>query len=188
MEDLNDMKIIWQNLNDRLVHLENENKMLMHKVMMSDYQTAQEKLKNKYIKFIIIESVMILFITWFLLSNPQVNGKYRIVTLIYWCVFFLAEIILDLYLLKKLKDIDIYSFSLKEVAIRAASNWKLHKIGILFGFPFAIGAVFLFALAVNANEFTIYGMLFGAFIGLIIGFSQLSKLRKYYKFLQVNDE
>lgn len=188
MEDLNDMKIMWQNLNDRLVNLENENKMLMRRIMMSDYHTAQEKLEYKYIGFIVVECIMILFTSLFLILNPHVNETYRIPTLIYWDVFFLGEVIFDSFLLFKLKNIDVYTSSLKEVARKAAANWRLHKLGILFGLPVAIGAIIMFALAMNANEFTILGMLFGGIIGVVIGLSQLMKFKNYYHLLQVSDD
>lgn len=188
MENIDDMKIMWQALNDRLDHLENENRMLMHRIMKSDHNTARERLQSKYFGFIVIECIMIIFITLFLIFNPLVNEKYRIATLIYWDVFFLLEIGFDTFLLVRLKRIDIYTASLKEVAKRAAENWKLHKLGIIIGLPLAFGAIILFALALNANEFTIYGMIVGGIIGAAIGLNQLLKFKNNYKLLQVSEE
>ena len=125
--------------------------------------------------------------TLFFIFNPLINEKYRIWALVYWDVFFAGEAIFDFYLLYQIKKIDVYTSTIKEVASQAASNWKLHKIGILAGLPLAFGAAILFALAVNANEFTILGMIFGGTIGAIIGFSQLLKFKNYYKLLQLND-
>lgn len=178
---------MWQDLNKRLSHLENENKKLMQNIKQSNYKTTQEKLVRKYSCFIGVESIMICFITLFFIFNPFVNEKYRIITLIYWDLFFVLEVFFDFYLLYQIKKINIYTATIKEVATKAAANWKLHKIGIAVGLPLAFGAILLFALSVNANEFTIFGMIVGGTIGFIIGIQQLIKFKNYYKLLQVND-
>ena len=188
MDNLEDMKLMWQELNNRVSHLEEENKVLMQRVMRSDYKTAQEKLVAKYWMFIIWATFMIILMTCFLLLNPFVNETYRIATVIYWDVFFMIEIILDGYLLARIKKLDIYNTPVKEVAKTAAHNWKMHKIGLVVGLPLAFGAIILYALALNANKFTIFGMCVGGCIGALIGTRQLIKFKNYYKFLQVNDD
>lgn len=184
MEDINDIKLMWQDLNSRLSYLEDENKRLMRKVMQTDYHSTKDKLIRKYAAFIGVESIMIVFVTLFFIFNPEVNDKFRWAAMIYWDAFFLIEVLFDGYLMLQLRNIDVYTSSIKEIAQRSASNWKLHKIGILVGLPLAFGAIFLFALALNANEFTILGMIVGGTIGLIIGINQLLKFKGYYKFLQ----
>lgn len=174
-------------MNQRISYLENENKNLIMNIKKSHYKTMREKIRNKYLGFIAIEIVMICFITFFFLFNPFIIEKYRLVSLIYWDLFFLLEVAIDGYLLYQIQKLDIYTSTLKEVAARAASNWRLHKIAILIGMPLAFGAIFLLILAIDANEYTIYGMIVGGLVGLLIGFRQLSKFRNYYKLLQVQD-
>ena len=187
MGNIEDFKIMWQDLDQRLSHLENENKKLVQNIMQTNYKTTQEKLVKKYSCFIAVEAIMICFISFFFIFNPLVNEKYRIITLIYWDVFFLIEVLFDFYLLYQVKELNIYTSTIKEVAKKAAENWKLHKIGIAVGLPLAFGAILLFALAVNANEYTIFGMIVGGIIGLTIGIYQLIKFKNYYKMLQIND-
>lgn len=188
MENLNEIKLMWQALNERVNVLEDENRSLMKKVMHSCYRSTKEKLEKKYFGFIGIESIMIIFMTLFFLYNPFINEKYRYPALIYWAFFFLLEIILDVYLLIQIKRIDIYTSTINEVAKRAARNWKIHKIAVAAGLPLAFGAIFLFALALNANTSIIYGMAVGGVIGLAIGINQLLKFRNYYKLLQTNEQ
>lgn len=188
MEDFNDMKIMWQNMNDRLSSLERENKKLMYKVIHDKYHTTKEKLEKKYCAFIFVGSITIVFITLFLIGDPLVNDRYRIPTMIYWIIFFLMEISFDVYLLLQIRKIDIYTATISEVSHSASRNWRLHKIGIIIGLPMAIGAAILFALALNANIFIIYGMITGGVIGLSIGLYQLFKFKTYYKLLQIEDD
>ena len=187
MENIEDFKIMWQDLNTRLSYLENENQKLVQNIKKSNYKTTLEKLVKKYCCFIFVECIMICFMTMFFIYNPFINEKYRIATLVYWDVFFLIEVCLDFYLLYQIKKIDIYTSTINEVASRAALNWKLHKLGIVAGLPLAFGAILLFALAVNANLYTILGMIVGGCVGFVIGLSQLLKFKNYYKLLQVKD-
>lgn len=184
MDNLNDMKTMWMELNEKVSALEAENKNLARKMINEKYKSAKERLINKYNAFIWIEAIMIFFMTLFFLYNPQVNEKYRIITLIYWDVFFLIEVIFDCYLLNRIKSVNVYSSSINEVAKKATDNWELHKKGVIIGLPLAFGAVILVSLALNANEFTIYGIILGGVIGVAIGINQLLKFRKYYMLLQ----
>ena len=177
---------MWQSLDKRLTSLEEENNRLMKSVMKANYKSTQEKLVAKYIGFIFIEVVMILFMSLFFIFNPFINEKFRWAALIYWMVFFMIELALDLYLMLEIKSINIYEDPITLVARKAAQNWKIHKIGIIVGLPLAIGAVIMLSLAIDANEFVILGMIVGGLIGLIIGITQLLKFKNYYRLLQSN--
>lgn len=187
MENIEDFKIIWQDLDQRLSKLENENEKLIQNIKKTNYKTTQEKLVNKYRCFIAVELIMICFMTLYFIFNPLVNEKYRIITLVYWDLFFTIEVIFDFYLLYQIKKLDIYTSPINEVAQKASTNWKLHKIGIVIGLPLAFIAILLFALAVNANKFTIFGMIIGGILGLLIGIRQLIKFKNYYNMLQENE-
>ena len=187
MENIEDFKIMWQDLNQRISCLENDNRKLIRQIRETNYKTTQEKLVRKYWGFIAVEVIMIFFMSFFFLYNPFLIEKYRIPALIYWVAYFVIASLFDLYLLYRIKGIDIYTSTINEVAARSAANWKLHKIGIVIGLPLAFGAILLFALAVDANQFTIFGMIFGGFVGFIIGICQLIKFKNYYKLLQVKD-
>lgn len=188
MDKIDEMKEMWQELTARVGVLEEENKRLSRIVRNSSYKSTQEKLINKYLKFIFVECVMIIWMSIFLIFNPQVVEKYRLITIIYWGIFFLFEIILDTYLMMRVKAINVYNSNVSEMAIQAAKTWKIHKIGIIIGMPLAIGAVILFGFALDANQFTIAGMIVGGVVGLIIGIRQLMKFLQYYRILQSEEE
>ena len=184
MDELGNMKAMWVELNERVSSLEEENRKLARKVIDQNFKSTQEKLVRKYMKFIIVESVMMLWTCLFFVFNPEIVEKYRVLTAIYWGGFFLLEIIFDTYLMMRVKEINVYDSNIDEITHQAAKTWKLHKIFIMIGLPIAIGAAFLFALALDANEFTIAGMVVGGTIGLIIGIRQLMKFLQYYRVLQ----
>ena len=187
MEQLEDMKTMWAELNSRISYLEEENRRLAQKVMSQSLRSSQEKLVKKYNLFIIVECIMVIYTLFFVFLNPHVVEKYRLVTGIYWCAFFLIEISIDFYLKEKVRAIDIYNSPVSEIARRAANNWKLHKLAIVFGLPVAVGACILFALLIDANKFTILGMMVGGVVGFAIGLRQLFKFRKHYYNLQSSE-
>lgn len=188
MEELQEIKNMWAEINNRLIHLEEENRRLARKAINEKYKNAQERLISKYRTFIIIEVIMIIYVYLFIFYNPMVGEKYKLLTTIYWIIFFIGETAFDSYLMYRVQEIDIYGSSVREITRKAALNWKIHKIGIAIGFPLAIGAVVLFALAMDANEFVYMGMTVGFIVGLVIGLRQLYKFMKYYKLLQSPEE
>ena len=188
MENLDDMKTMWLELNQRVKTLEEENRRLAHEAISNNLKTAQELLVRKYSRFIFVSLVMLIYIYLFVMFNQFVVEKFRIPTLIYWSLFFLFEAGIDCYLMLKVKEIDVFNSSITEISRQAKRNWKIHKIAICIGFPLAIGACILFGLLLNADKFVILGMITGGIVGLLIGIRQLMKFLKYYKQLQGQTE
>lgn len=187
IENIEGLKEMWKEINMRLGNLEEENKRLARRVMTSNYKSAKNRLISKYCGFIVLEGVMTVVMFLFFYFNPELNESYRLPALIYWTLFFLGEVIVDTYLMLKVRSMDIYNSSIQEISETAAANWRIHKIAIIIGLPVAIGAAILFALAADANQYVIGGMIVGGFIGLIIGWYQLMKFMKYYHLLQSPD-
>ena len=188
MENFEDMKKMWDDLNERLSHLEKENKILARKVMEPKFKSVREKLIRKYGMFIILAIVMILYSIGAILFNPLVSDKYRIITFICWVVFFFFEGSLDFYLRQRVQDIDIYNSNLTEISRMALQNWKIHKLAVIIGLPMAIVVVILYGFAIQPNIFVIYGMVAGGVVGLIIGSFHLRKFYQYYKFMQSEND
>ena len=181
MENLEDMKSLWIDLNRRVETLEEENRRMAQDAMTSKFKTAQEKLVRKYRMFMGIGIIMIFYIFLIVTFNPMVVEKYRIPTMIYWCLFFAFEAGVDCYLMQKVKEIDIYNSSISEISSQSSHYWKIHKLAIYIGLPMAVGACVLFGLLMDADKFVILGMIFGGVVGLLIGFRQLMKFLQYYK-------
>ena len=111
----------------------------------------------------------------------MIDGRYKWITAIYWALFFLGELILDFYLMMQVEDIDVYKSTVVEISKKALKNWKIHKIGIMVGLPLAFVAICLYALAMGLEQYSILGMICGAFIGLLIGLREFRQFRFYYK-------
>ena len=188
MENFEDMRIMWAELDRRLSSLEDRNRKLARQVMSNKYKTAQDKLINKYKIFIFLSLIMILYISLFICFSEETVEKYRTPALVYWIIFFLFEASIDAYLMYRVMDIDVYENSVSQIAKIAAQNWKMHKIALCLGIPLALGAIILFALLLNANNFTIFGMIIGGIIGFAIGSIQLRKFFQYYKLLQTSED
>lgn len=184
MEEFTDIKNMWKQLNDRLEAVEEENRRLAREVQCGRYRSAKEKLISKYRKFIFLEIFLICVIVVFIGFNPQVVERYRVVTIIYWIVFCIAEAALDFYLLRNVKKIDIYNSGVETIAHQAARNWKIQKLGVIIAMPAAIGLVVLYGLCLGAEPWVWYGLGIGMIIGLAIGFTQLRQFLLQYRALQ----
>lgn len=181
MNNIDDMMVMWKEMDSKLTSLVEENRRLADEIQKNRLRSSQEKLTRKYRAFIIMEAICIPLIFVVLCVNPLVVNQYRWPALIYFVCFFLMEIGIDSYLLYKLNNIDIYNDSIVEISRQAKTNWKTHKIAILIGIPIAIGAVVLFCLALGSESSMLWGVFVGGAIGLGIGLNEFFKFMKNYK-------
>lgn len=181
MNNIDEMMVMWREMDSKLSSLVEENRRLADEVKKSKLRSSQEQLMRKYRAFIIMEAVCIPLMFFLLLANPLVIDQYRWITLIYFVCFFLLEIFIDSYLLFRLSKIDIYNDSIIEISRQARANWRTHKIAVLIGIPVAIGAVVLFCLAMGGNMSILWGVFVGGAIGLGIGLNEFFKFMKNYK-------
>lgn len=185
-DDIQDMKAMWEQLNQRITSLEESNRRLVSDVITNRHKSSIDNLISRYQRFIFLELIFAFVIPVMLICNPLVVEKYRWWTIAYWMFFFLIEFGIDFYLLQKVRELDIYNQSVSEISSRAHHIWKLHKIFIMIGLPLAFVAVVLFALAMNANEFVLMGMGFGWIVGIVIGLRQLLRFRADFRSLSDN--
>lgn len=181
MDNIEEMKKMWDELNQRVALLEEENRILAKKVVGNKFKSTKEKLIKRYTAFSLLSFIMIIYSVFFILLNPMISDQYRIVSFVSWVIFFLFEGFADLYLRHRLQGLDVYNSTLKEISAMASQNWRLHKLAIFIGLPMAILVVILFGLAMDADIFVIYGMIVGGAVGLAIGLYQLRKFYIYYK-------
>lgn len=181
MKNIEDMMLMWKEMDNKLSSLVEENRRLVDEIKKNKLLSSKEKLMRKYRMFIIMEAVCIPLMVLMLGFNPEVVEKFRWVALIYFVCFFLLEIFIDGYLLFKLDSIDIYNDSIIEISRQARSNWKTHKIAVMVGIPIAIGAVILFCLALGGETAMLWGVFVGGAIGLGIGLNEFFKFMKSYK-------
>lgn len=187
MNELDDMKSMWNDLNKRLERLEEENRELAKEIMANKFLSVTERLASKYRKFMVLQIIWAVIMPAYILANHYVVEQYRWPTAVVFCVFFLLAFGVDFYLLGNIKKMDIYNSPVTEISRLAALNWKIHKLWIIFMLPFAFAAVLLLALALNANIYTLTGMACGVVLGVAIGTYQLLKFRSGYRLLQSSD-
>ena len=181
MNNIEDMMLMWKEMDSKLNSLVEENRRLAGEIKKNKLRSSQERLIRKYRGFIIMEAVCIPLMFFVLGVNPLVIDKYRWPALIYFVCFFLLEICIDGYLLYKLSSLDIYNDSIREISHQARTNWRIHKIAVLIGIPIAIGAVVLFCLALGGDVAMLWGVFVGGAIGLGIGLNEFFKFMKNYK-------
>lgn len=181
MNNIDDMMIMWKEMDSKLSSLVEDNRRLADEIKKNTLRGSRERLMRKYRAFIIMEAVCIPLMFLVLGLNPLVTNQFRWPALIYFICFFLLEIGIDGYLLYKLNSIDIYNDSIMEISRQARTNWKIHKIAILIGIPIAIGAVVLFCLAIGSNIEMLWGVFVGGAIGLGIGLNEFFKFMRHYK-------
>lgn len=187
MDNFDDMKAMWIELNQRVSALEEENREMARRVMNKNYTTARQRLVNKYLAFMVLSFIMIGYMWLFILFNPFVVEKYKLVTAIYWSVFFMFEATIDGILCYRIKKIDLQRSTVSEIAGAAKMNWKIHKMAIIIGIPLAMVAIILFGLLLDADKYVLVGMIIGGIVGVGIGLMQLKKFWSYYRLLQSND-
>lgn len=181
MNNIEDMMLMWKEMDNKLSSLMEENKRLVDEIKKNKILSSQERLARKYRAFIIMEAACIPLIFVALGLNPIVVNHLRWPAVIYFICFFLLEIIIDGYLLYKLNCIDIYNDSIIDISRQARTNWKIHKIAVLIGIPIAIGAVLLVFLAMGGDMAMLWGLVVGGAIGFGIGLNEFFKFMKNYK-------
>ena len=186
MENLDEIKAMWIDLNSRLSVVEEENRRLLDIVKNDKYKSIRQRLLTRYRAFIILALSFAIVCPAFLLLDPMVVEKFRLATAIYWCLFMLAAAGVDFYLYSIVRRMDVYNSTVLEMTKMAANNWKIHKLWIIIGMPVAFGAVILWGLAMDADNFVILCMIIGGVIGGVIGGLQLRKFWNDYKNLSNN--
>ena len=186
MENLDEIKALWTDLNSRMSVLEEENRRLMNIVKNDKFKSIRQRLLSRYRTFIIVATCSAIFFPAFILLNPLIVDKYRVVTAVYWCLFMLAAAAVDFYLYSNVRKMDVYNATFTEMTKISAQNWKIHKLWIITGMPVAFGAVILWGLAMDADNFVILCMIIGGVVGGIIGGLQLRKFWNDYKLLSNN--
>ncbi|MDE6536206.1 MAG: hypothetical protein K2K82_09405 [Muribaculaceae bacterium] len=88
----------------------------------------------------------------------------------------------DLYLYNQLKEIDLLSMSVTEVADRARNCRRIHLFSQLILLPLVLTFVIIVAVT-STTTFLRWGLLCGALVGMIIGFGKWLEIMRTYRTL-----
>ena len=180
MENIDEIIQMWNSLDSRLDNIENETKQLASRVAKIRQRTARQRLETRYLKFIVIAAAMIPLSVTFVCINPMIATHYRLPLAVCWGLFFLAKLLVDFYLLRRLRSINIYTDTVSTTAAKALSVWRIHKIAVACGLPAALLIAGFLAVALGADRYMLYAMCAGAIVGFFIGMRELLKFRESF--------
>ena len=88
----------------------------------------------------------------------------------------------DLYLYNRLKEIDLLSMPVTEVADRARNCRRIHLLSQLVLLPMVRAFIIMVAVS-STTVFLRWGLLCGALVGMIIGFGKWLEIMRSYRAL-----
>lgn len=146
-------------------------------------ETALERLKHKYRNFSILGLVMaIISINWiFTGSRIFENNNAALLIGITFCCYFGVCSVIDYFLLRGISAINCITMPVNEVAEKSLRYRKIHLRSLMFLLPFAFICIGVMAFAFRDDKYTVYGIIFGAVLGIIIGSFQLREFMVQYR-------
>ena len=174
------LKIYWRILNK--MSQNNEINMEMINKIFNDElkQTSLNRLAKRYFRFSVCAIIMS-FVSLFYVQIPLFQGWIKFALCAYMSLYFIIASCMDYYLYNRIKMIDILTMNTSEVFRRLAGTKKLHFIFMAILLPLAIGLVIFLCLAFTDEKEVIYGLIFGAIIGLGIGIMKMMDFLRDYR-------
>lgn len=88
----------------------------------------------------------------------------------------------DLYLYSRLKEIDLLSMSVTEVADRARNCRRIHLFSQLILLPMVLTFIII-VVVTSTTTYLRWGLLCGALVGMVIGFGKWLEIMRTYRTL-----
>ncbi len=150
-------------------------------------KTSLDRLLGNYRRFAYISFGMTVFSLLFLSNRlfPQSAGIW--ITL-YLMAYFLTTGLIDSWLYRRLKGIDVCRMSVREVALTAIECRKRHHQCMFVLIPFAIGILYLLLFVGYEDlESAKIGAIVGGIIGGAVGIKKYLEMMKDYRILSKTD-
>lgn len=185
IDSLDDMKHCWQDANAPLADMADDTLRLSRRALLRR-GSAQDKLAAQYRRMVVL-SVAGLALWLFWVFSMDFLGWARPWLAGAAALFFITAGVMDFYLYRAVRRIDVASWPVSAVALEGRRLLGLHKIFILVLLPLAIGLVFfmVYSLDVPADERLgiLWGVGVGGAIGLAIGIVILLRFLRLYRTL-----
>ncbi len=154
----------------------------MQDVIAGTRRTALEKLAAQYRRFAIMSAVLLVPCA-FLLYRQQFDTEpwVQITIPVLYAIGFAIISIMDSWLYRGIKSIDVNTMSVQTVISKALFYRKRHLQCLLFTIPWCICVVGLMLYAASGETAFILGIVCGLSLGLIIGVNMLMKFLRYYR-------
>ena len=184
INDLDQLKEMWSDLNRRVERLENQTLEEGRKVASGKITTAREDLATRYKRFMIIGFVMGVFFPLFLIMSPTdffPDGTIKYVASALFFSYFITAAVMDSYLYNEVRSMDLAMMTVSQVIHKARTLKRRHHIFMIILIPFAVITLEVFAIPLLDDPFIIAGMITGGVVGLCIGLRQYFRMMRDYR-------
>lgn len=184
INDLDQLKEMWSDLNRRVERLENQTLEEGRKVASGKITTAREDLATRYKRFMIIGFVMGVFFPLFLIMSPTdffPDGTVKYVASALFFSYFITAAVMDSYLYNEVRSMDLAMMTVSQVIHKARTLKRRHHIFMIILIPFAVITLAVFAIPLFDDPFIIAGMITGGVVGLCIGLRQYFRMMRDYR-------
>lgn len=184
INDLDQLKEMWSDLNRRVERLENQTLEEGRKVASGKITTAREDLATRYKRFMIIGFVMGVFFPLFLIMSPTdffPDGTMKYVASALFFSYFITAAVVDSYLYNEVRSMDLAMMTVSQVIHKARTLKRRHHIFMIILIPFAVITLAVFAIPLLDDPFIIAGMITGGVVGLCIGLRQYFRMMRDYR-------
>lgn len=142
--------------------------------------TALQKLAERYRRFAIFGLMMMGTVT-LMTTGRIMPGEHRLMMLVAFAIYFATASLIDFNLYRKVKKIDCWRMSVREVNDLALSCRKRHLQYMAVLIPMAIVLIGLFAYSCGADRYVLAGLFSGIVIGLLVGYRYFREFMNNYK-------
>lgn len=184
INDLDQLKEMWSDLNRRVERLENQTLEEGRKVASGKITTAREDLATRYKRFMIIGFVMGISFPLFLIMSPTdffPDGTMKYVASALFFSYFITAAVMDSYLYNEVRSMDLAMMTVSQVIHKARTLKRRHHIFMIILIPFAVITLAVFAIPLLDDPFIIAGMITGGVVGLCIGLRQYFRMMRDYR-------
>lgn len=154
----------------------------LHNRDYGNRRTALENLAARYKRFAILGTAMILVSTCYL--NAHIFPEpYNVILSFGMMVYFAIAAVMDWWLYRGVRSIDIYNESVSEVSRRARFYRRRHLQFIIVLVPIMIALVTLMIVSTLSNRYMTTGLIAGCLFGLVLGIMALTRFMDEYRSL-----
>ena len=184
INDLDQLKEMWSDLNRRVERLENQTIEEGRKVTSGKITTPREDLATRYKRFMIIGFVMGVFFPLFLKMSPTdffPDGTMKYVASALFFSYFITAAVMDSYLYNEVRSMDLAMMTVSQVIHKVRTLKRRRHIFMIILIPFAVITLAVFAIPLLDDPFIIAGMITGGVVGLCIGLRQYFRMMRDYR-------
>ena len=184
IDDLDQLKKMWGDLNRRVERLENQTLEVGRKVTSGKITTACEDLASRYKRFMIIGFLMGVTFPIFQILSPTtifLDGTMKYVSAALFFLYFITAAVMDSYLYNEVKSIDLAMMTVNQVIDKARTLKRRHHMFMIILIPFAVVTLTVFAIPLLDEPVMMAGMIAGGAVGLFIGLRQYFRMMRDYR-------